>query len=475
MSTAALPLKWSVVDLAELASPEPNSITDGPFGSKLKTEHYRPAGPRVVRLQNIGDGTFLDEEAHIAPDHFSSLKRHQVFAGDLVIAALGEKLPRAAMVPESLGPAIVKADCIRFKVDDQKVSSKYLLYALNSPSLRQQASAIIHGVGRPRMNQGEIKSLKVPLAPPQEQERIVAEIDKQFTRLDAGVEALKRLKAHLRRYRAAVLKAACEGRLVPTEATLAQATGRAFESGEALVARILAERRALHVASGTARRYTEPESSTERDGPTPEGWSWATVEQLSSRVEYGSSTKTREVSDVPVLRMGNIVDGKLDVTSLKFLPAGHAGFPGLLLRPGDVLFNRTNSPELVGKTAVYGGTPSPCSFASYLIRVRLVDGYSPQLLAAYINSSLGREWVKRVVTQQVGQANVNGTKLQALKVPVPPQAEQARIVAALDQRLSELDVTSRAVEHALARASRLRAAILRDAFEGRLPGESPTH
>jgi len=84
----------------------------------------------------------------------------------------------------------------------------------------------------------------------------------------------------------------------------------------------------------------------------PEGWVWATVEQLSVLVRYGSSTKTNEdPSGIPVLRMGNIVDGRLSFDELKFLPRAHKEFPDLLLASGDVLFNRTNSAELVGKTA----------------------------------------------------------------------------------------------------------------------------
>src|SRR5437762_3297227 len=103
----------------------------------------------------------------------------------------------------------------------------------------------------------------------------------------------------------------------------------------------------------------------------PRGWCWATVEEVIEQCQYGSSAKTSEDCDgVPVLRMGNIQDGRLDLTDLKYLPAGHDEFPKLLLQAGDLLFNRTNSAELVGKSAVYSGVPSPCSYASYLVALR---------------------------------------------------------------------------------------------------------
>ncbi len=84
-----LPAGWQWVRLEDLASPEPRSITDGPFGSNLKSEHYAEAGPRVVRLENIGHGQFLDKKAHISQAHYRRLERHAVAGGDLVIAILG--------------------------------------------------------------------------------------------------------------------------------------------------------------------------------------------------------------------------------------------------------------------------------------------------------------------------------------------------------------------------------------------------
>ena len=174
-----------------------------------------------------------------------------------------------------------------------------------------------------------------------------------------------------------------------------------------------------------------------------------------------------------MLRMGNIVDGRLELRELKYLPADHTEFPELLLEKGDLLFNRTNSAELVGKTAVFGGVPLPCSFASYLIRVRLNPGVSPHLVSFSLNGPRGRIWIREVVSQQVGQANVNGSKLAGYVVPFPPLAEQQRIVAEVERRLSIADEAEATIEAALARAERLRQAILKRAFEGKLVPQDP--
>ena len=147
-----VPVGWAWATVEQLASTQPNSLTDGPFGSNLKTSHYTAKGPRVIRLQNIGDGQFVDAYAHISEDHFESLAKHQVFAGNLVIASLGEDLPRSCVIPPSVGPAIVKADCIKFEPSENAAVAEYVNIALNARPTRRQVADIIHGIGRPRLN-----------------------------------------------------------------------------------------------------------------------------------------------------------------------------------------------------------------------------------------------------------------------------------------------------------------------------------
>ncbi len=201
MKLPELPAGWVWATVEQLAAPEPNSITDGPFGSNLKTEHYMDSGPRVIRLQNIGDGVYVDEEAHISKTHFERLQKHRVFANDVVIAGFGENPPRSCIIPETLGPAIVKADCIRFK-PHRSIMSKYMNVALNSDPVRKRTKGMVHGVGRPRLNLGEIKSIVLPLPPLAEQTRIVAEVERRLSvveELEAVVTANLQRAGRLRR------------------------------------------------------------------------------------------------------------------------------------------------------------------------------------------------------------------------------------------------------------------------------------
>ena len=198
----------------------------------------------------------------------------------------------------------------------------YLKYFLNQVEFASFATRLNTG-DRPRVDFEQLRDFLFPLAPLSEQRRIVAEIEKQFTRLDASEAALKRVQANLKRYRASVLKAACEGKLVPTEAELAQAEGRDYEPADQLLKRILSERRARWEAQGKKGKYKEPVAPDLSDLPKlPEGWVWATVDQLASRIQYGTSSKANsDASGIPVLRMGNIrTESWTILASSLFLP-----------------------------------------------------------------------------------------------------------------------------------------------------------
>jgi type I restriction enzyme S subunit len=329
----------------------------------------------------------------------------------------------------------------RFRVPSQSMESRFVEYYLQTMAARDAIDKMKTGGSDSGLNltHDRFRLLGVPLAPTPEQRRIVAKIEELFSQLDAGVEELKKAKAQLKRYRQSVLKAAFEGKL--TE-----------------------EWRKAH------------KCKVESASDLPEGWTWARIGELAERIQYGTSDKACEDSrGVPVVRMGNLRDGALSFENLKYMPRGWSCVGEFLLSPGDVLFNRTNSAELVGKTAVYKEGSPQAVFASYLIRLQLHgEAYLPALLSAYINSHFGRTYIAQVVSQQVGQANVSGSKLAAMPVPVPALTEQREMAAEMERRLSIADAEEKAIEAALKQAARLRQSILKRAFEGRLVPQDPS-
>ncbi|MEO8429619.1 MAG: restriction endonuclease subunit S, partial [Verrucomicrobiota bacterium] len=176
---------------------------------------------------------------------------------------------------------------------------------------------------------------------------------------------------------------------------------------------------------------------------------------------YGSSEKTHDDSSgTAVLRMGNIQSGRLDIRALKYLHIAEKDRAKLVLKRGDIVFNRTNSAELVGKCAVFD-LEGDFAFASYLIRLRLnMDKADPRLVASYIDSPAGRAYMFSERKQMTGQANVNATKLKALPIALPPLPEQRRVVAELDALQAEVDALKRLRAETAAELNALLPAIL---------------
>ena len=210
----SLPTGWEWATLDQLAAPEKYALTDGPFGSNLKTSHYTASGPRVIRLQNIGDGEFLDAEAHISRDHFQALKKYEVRPGDVVFAALGNNLPRSCVLPDHVGPAIVKADCVRFR-PSPLMSAACINYFVNANPTRHRAKRLIHGVGRPRLNLRSLRTVAIPVSCFEEQCAIAEAVRNQL----AGIQQLETTLAHklaiATTLRQSVLHHAFSGKLVP--------------------------------------------------------------------------------------------------------------------------------------------------------------------------------------------------------------------------------------------------------------------
>ncbi len=184
---------------------------------------------------------------------------------------------------------------------------------------------------------------------------------------------------------------------------------------------------------------------------------------------YGTSDKTTDdASGTPILRMVNIQHGRLKLYDLKYLHLTAKERAKLLLAKGDILVNRTNSAELVGKCAVFDAEDD-YGFASYLIRLRFdVEKTNPNLIAAYINSPIGRAYMFNERTQMTGQANVNATKLKALPIALPPLSEQRHIVAYLDDLQSKIDTLKRMQTETSAELNALLPSILDKAFKGEL-------
>jgi type I restriction enzyme S subunit len=380
-------------------------------------------------------------------------------------------------------------------VEHDSLNSKYLQYLLNSVEFVAFASRLNAG-DRPRVDFEQISDYGTPLAPRAEQERIVAEIEKQLTRLDAAVAGLDRVRTNLNRHRAAVLKVACEGQLVPTEAELARREGRPYESASVMLERALAARRSIWKATRlseyVAANKKPPknweanyEVSPSQNGSVlpilSPGWCWTTLSNLTPAARgsiktgpFGSLLKKHEhlSAGVPVLGIENIdrmrfVHGsKIHISNEK--AAELAGYDA---RPGDILISRSGT---VGEVCVVPNAIGEARISTNLMRIRLSQNVMlPEFLCLLFNGS--PHVLKQVSALCSGSTRdfLNHDILMALVFPLPPLSEQKRIVSEVERRTSIIQGTDVEIQANLARSEKLRQAILKKAFEGKLVAQDP--
>lgn len=278
---------------------------------------------------------------------------------------------------------------------------KYLLDHLQLGSLDRSTAV-------PGLSRDDYNAKEVTIPDYDEQQRIVAEIEKQFTRLDAGVASLNRVQSELKRYRASVLKAACKG-----------------------------------------------------------DWETTTLGALSRESSYGTSVKcSYQSSGVPVLRIPNIQKGRIEPSDLKFATRAIDADPEDYLQPNDFLVVRTNgSKDLIGRgAAVLTEFAEPHFFASYLIRFRLRDGDTAKWLSIVWDSEGVRKQISRIAATSAGQYNVNQTNLAKISIPFPPLEDRIQILAEVERRLSVIANLETETSAQVGRAVRLRHSLLKRAF-----------
>lgn len=356
--------------------------------------------------------------------------------------------------------------------------SKWIFYAVQSPKFAEELAAVSSATTIAIVNKRKFSSLRIPVAPGPEQQRIVAEIEKQFTRLDAGVAALRRVQANLKRYRAAVLKAACEGQLVPTEADLHPSSGKGqnrFESGEQLLKRILAERRERSTGRGKYKKTSLPDTCNLPS--LPAGWTWATADQLSAFDDgaicagpFGTIFKARDFrpTGVPIIFLRHVAPGHYLTHKPGFMDEAKWD---QLFRPysvfgGELLVTKLGEPP--GVCAIYPHGIGPAMVTPDVIKMTPNPEVAhPVFLMHYFNSQTARDFATGVA---FGTTRLRLTLpiFRDMPVPLPPLAEQSRIVAEVERHLSVIEELESVVLINLQRSTHLRQSILQKAFTGKL-------
>lgn len=469
-----LPLGWVSVPLTEIVLPSgtcnPRNQGNGSFWY-VDIEALDNTRQRIVAPKTI-----LNQQA-------PSRARMRIRSGDVLFSLVRPYLKNIAVVPPELDNQVAStAYCVLRSAPG--IESAFLFYQLVQESFIH--SIPTYGSSPPAARDDEFLAAVVRIAPSDEQRRIVAKIDELFSKLDAGVAALERVKTALKRYRAAVLKAAVEGKLTAEWRTRHPAK----ETGAELLRRILDERRrkweqeqrakyakaGRPLPKGWQKKCKEPAGPDGSGLPAlPEGWGWATVAQIAE-VQGGiqKQPKRRPASHAfPFLRVANVLRGRLDLTEVHRIELFDGELEKLRLRAGDLLIVEGNGSKTeIGRSALWGDEITDCVHQNHIIRVRPQFG-SSKFLNAYWNSPDGTRRVSETAASTSGLYTLSVAKVNRLPVPLLPLVEQELILAEVERRLSVVDEIETQIEASLKRASRLRQSILKRAFEGRLVPQDP--
>lgn len=378
-----------------------------------------------IPMEKISAG-MLSEYSYETQKWCKAKKGHTQFAdGDVAFAKISpcfenRKSMMLNNLPNSIGGGTTELIILR----NASINQKYTFWLVSEERFIRGGVQTYSGtVGQQRINMDYVRSYPIPLPPLSEQQRIVERIEELFAKLDEAKERLQEVADSFAVRKAAILHKAFTGELT--------------------------------------------KQWRRENGVSDESWVEKTIGEICSSLKYGTSKKSSDDGKVVVLRMGNLQNGEIDWSNLAYT-SDEEDIKKYLLKSGDVLFNRTNSPELVGKTSIYRGE-MPAIYAGYLIKLdyekNIVVG---DYLNYYLNSSKAKEYYMQVKTDGVSQSNINAKKIGEFEIPLPTLPEQHEIVRLIDDLLARERAAQQATEQALASIDLMKKSILARAFHGEL-------
>lgn len=480
MTDGELPASWATSCLSEVASSAGGgtpSTTDSsnwvggtiPWVSPkdMKTFHIRGSVDRVTE-KALGRLTLVP-------------------TGSVLVVVRSGILSHTLPVAMTALPVTVNQDMRAF-IPKAGIDPSYLAWQLVSQGRDILDACSKDGTTVASIEGARLAAYPLAIAPVVEQKRIVDKLDELFAELDAGVAELQAAQKKLAQYRQSLLKAAVEGALTADW----RAAHPPQESGEALLARILQERRACWETrqldkfkaqgktppKGWQSKYPEPVApDVSALHGLPDGWRWVSLDMLgeiASGVAKGSKTHDGEVlREVPYLRVANVQRGYLDMSVVKTILAPERDIEELALRLGDVLFNEGGDRDKLGRGWVWQGELPECIHQNHVFRLRpLCADVVPEFISHHGNT-FGQKWFQSAGKQTTNLASINLGMLRLFPVPLAPADEQREIARLVAKELETISAQEAAVEHGLRMAAAQRQNILRAAFSGQLVPQDP--
>lgn len=376
--------------------------------------------------------------------------------GDLVISGINVA-KGAITVYQGTEPVTATIHYSSYIFDDSVIDLEYFKYFVKSPAFIETLKKQVKGGIKTEIKPKVFLPLEISLPDLPTQKQIVKRISVNLKRVNELAKEIETQKGYAKQLRRNILQDAIEGKLTadwrkdhPVQ------KGNPDYDAEALFESIQKERKV-----DKKRKTLPPILDAEKPFELPTGWKWVRLGEIAEGFMYGTSTKSSPFGTCPVLRMGNIQDGMIDWEKLVY-SNNEEEISKYALRKFDLLFNRTNSREIVGKTAIYE-SDKQAIYAGYLVRFRIILS-NPYFINYVLNSPMHREWCNAMKTDALGQSNINAEKLKKFVLPLPPLAEQQRIVDIVSAGLDNIGELEKQISLREEYTNQLMRSILKENF-----------
>ena len=417
---------------------------------------YKPDDSKISKYKRL-DKIDFSGTIHIS-DKPTKTDMIIVHPGDLVISGINVA-KGAVAVYQGNEPVCATIHYSSYTFDSSKVDLDYFKYFVKSPAFIAALQKQVKGGIKTEIKPKHLLPLEISIPDLQTQQEIVKKISLQLQKTEQLSVEIESQKNYIKQLRQNILQEAIEGKLTadwrkqnPVQ------KGNPDYDAEALFEQIQKERN-----NEKKQKELSPITDEEKPFEIPDGWKWVRLGEICDGFMYGTSNKSVPSGKCPVLRMGNIQDGKIDWEKLVYTNDSEE-IEKYKLRKFDLLFNRTNSREMVGKTAIFDSEETAI-YAGYLVRFHPIISNS-YFINIILNSKTHREWCNSVKTDALGQSNINAEKLKNFVVPLPPLKEQEEIVNKVETLLAKVTTLENQIQTRKSLSDKLIFGIIKEDLEG---------
>ena len=468
-----LPKNWTISTLGEISLPSQ-------YGFTAKAQHS--GNTHYLRTTDITSGSINWNNVPFCDVNNDDLEKFKLYDGDILISRAGSV--GYSILVQNPKSSVFASYLIRFR---PLINSKYFSYYLNTPQywdLVKQESA---GIAVQNLNASKLSNFTIPIAPINEQEKIVSKIDELFSELDNGIEELETAQKKLELYRQSLLKSAVEGEL---SKAWRETQTEISETGEQLLARILKERRerweqeklkefaekGKNPPKNWQEKYPEPvQPDTENLPQLPEGWVWASLDMLLQNIKAGKSFRCEErppkEDEIGVVKVSAVSWGEYNEMESKTCLDATKINSDYYIKENDFLMSRANTIQLVGACVISRDVNLTNMLSDKILRLDFIieSLIFKNWILHLMRSKIGREQIEASATgNQESMKNISQDSIKKITVPLPPTDEIKFLIKELSEKFNAIQDTSNLLSMNFNNLAQQRKNILKDAFTGKL-------